>query len=191
MYKIDSFLRETQRVDDPGWFTLAEPWLPMYYFPFSASLTRLALHPFTFSNGVTVPAGTIIAVPNGAVHKDGENYPNPEEFDGFRFAKLRERDGVDVTRHQALSTSADHLTFGYGRRAWCVFLFLPRPICRLYSSISPGRFFVVNEIKALVGHVIVTYDIKFEEGKQAPCGIHIGSMRIPGKANAMFRKRQR
>ena len=58
-------------------------------------------------------------------------------------------------------------------------------------SISPGRFFVVNEIKALLAHIVVTYDVKFEEGSQAPRSFHVGSMRIPGKANAMFRKRQR
>src|SRR6266571_3346673 len=56
-----------------------------------------------------------------------------------------------------------------------------------YFSISPGRFFAVNEVKALLAHVVVTYDIKFEEGKQAPRSRIINSMRVPGKANAMFR----
>jgi len=156
MHKIDSFLRETQRLDDLN----------------SAMMSRLALRSFTFSNGVTVPAGTLIVVP-GTVHKDGEFYPNPEEFDGFRFAKLRERDGDAVAGHQALSTSTDHLTFGYGRHA------------------CPGRFFAANEVKALLAHFVVTYDIKFEEGKQAPRSFHIGSIRVPGRANVMFRKRQK
>jgi cytochrome P450 len=157
MHKIDSFLRETQRLDDLDWLTV----------------TRLALRPFTFSNGVTIPAGTLVSVPGGVIHKDGELYPNPEEFDGFRFVKLREHN-VDVTaRHQALSTSVDHLTFGYGRHA------------------CPGRFFAVNEVKAFLAHIVVTYDIKFEEGKQAPRELHVGSMRIPRGANVMFRKRQK
>src|SRR6266702_3552352 len=60
-----------------------------------------------------------------------------------------------------------------------------------YCSISPGRFFAVNEVKALLAHIVVTYDIRFEEGKQAPRSLHVGTMRIPGKADAMFRKRQR
>jgi len=66
------------------------------------SISRIALRPFTFSNGVTVPAGTRIAVPSAAVHSDEEIYPNPEEFDGFRFAKLREHDGdgMPVAGHQ-------------------------------------------------------------------------------------------
>ena len=148
------------------------------------------MRPFTFSNGVTVPAGTLIAVPSGVIHKDEEIYPNPEEFDGFRFAKLRERNVDAMARHQALSPSVDYLTFGYGRHAWWV-LFLPQPFAVTHTfSISPGRFFAVNEVKAFLAHVLVTYDIKFEEGEQAPPPLYIGSMRVPREANVMFRKRQ-
>jgi len=155
MHKIDSFLRESQRVDD------------------ILTVNRLALRPFTFSNGVTVPAGTLIAIPSAAVQTDGEIYLNAEEFDGFRFAKLRECYGNAVAGHKATSTSAQHLSFGCGRHA------------------CPGRFFAVNEVKALLAHVVVTYDIKFEVGKQAPRSLIINSVRIPGKANVMFRKRQK
>ncbi len=155
-------------------------------------MLRLALRPFTFSNGVTVPAGTLIAAPAGAIHSDGGIFPNPEEFDGFRFSKLREPDGGAVAGRQAISTSPENLTFGYGRHAWCVFFFLASTYrSHSYFSISPGRFFAINEVKTLLAHIVVTYDIKFEEGKQAPRGLHVGAMRIPGNANAMFRKRQR
>jgi cytochrome P450 len=143
----------------------------MHYYLFSVGLTRLALRPFTFFNGVTIPAGTIIAAPVTAIHTDGEIYPNPDKFDGFRFAKLREQ--VGVAGLQVTSTSAEYLTFGYGRHA------------------CPGRFFAANEVKALLAHILVTYDIKLEEGKRAPRTLTIGSMRIPEKANVMFRKRQK
>jgi cytochrome P450 len=82
-------------------------------------MTRLAKRPFTFSNGVTVPAGTLVAVPSCASLRDEEVYPNPEEFDGFRFSKLRERDGDATTsRYQVVSTSTEHLAFGLGRHTW-------------------------------------------------------------------------
>ncbi|KAH9047277.1 cytochrome P450 [Lactarius hengduanensis] len=157
MHKIDSFLRETQRMDSLD----------------NLTMIRLALRPFTFSNGVTVPAGTLIAAPTGAINGDGEIFPNPEEFDGFRFTKPREHDGNTAAGRQVLYKTAENLIFGYGRHA------------------CPGRFFAVNEVKALLAHVVVTYDVKFEEGKQAPSSFSIGSMRVPGKANVMFRKRQR
>lgn len=119
MLKIDSFIRESHRISGAGLCTLDtlfEPQLLMHDNLFPVGMARLALRPFTFSNGVTVPAHTVIAAPATAIHADGEIYPNPDEFDGFRFARLRERDGV--TGQQITSTSADYLIFGYGRHAW-------------------------------------------------------------------------
>ena len=85
--------------------------------------TRLALRPFTFSNGVTVPAGTLVSIPASSTHTDERIYPNPDEFDGFRFSKLRESEGAAegdtmVSRHQTVSTSAENLAFGIGRHTW-------------------------------------------------------------------------
>lgn len=80
---------------------------------------RLALRPFTFSNGVTIPADTVIALPLDAINANEEIYPNADEFDGFRFSKLRDEEGdVMVTRHQAITTSSKLFTFGLGRHAW-------------------------------------------------------------------------
>jgi len=51
---------------------------------------------------------------------DDEIYPNAENFDGFRFSKLREGEGDDVMAagHQLVTTSAELLGFGLGRHAW-------------------------------------------------------------------------
>jgi hypothetical protein len=120
MLKVDSFLRESQRINVVGTCPLSNSnqsyQLLMHYCLSSDGLTRCALHPFTFSNGVTIPAGTAISTPITAIHTDGEIYPNPKKFDGFRFVNLREHDGV--TGLQVTSTSAEYLTFGYGRHAW-------------------------------------------------------------------------
>jgi len=159
MYKIDSFLRETQRLDG-----LAV--LPM---------TRLALRPFTFSNGVTVPAGTIVSVPASSTHTDERIYSNPNKFDGFRFAKLRKIEGHTAasSKYQSVSTSNEYLAFGLGRHQ------------------CPGRFFAVNEIKGLLAYVVATYDIKFEEGQSVPRGYYLSGARTPATANVMFRARQK
>jgi hypothetical protein len=53
---------------------------------------------------------------------------------------------------------------------------------------------LVNELKAVLAHIVVTHDIKFEEQKQSPRSPRdfiINSVHILGKANAMFRKRQK
>ncbi|KAI0272056.1 cytochrome P450 [Russula aff. rugulosa BPL654] len=101
MHKIDSFVRETQRLDGP------------MISPGIESSCPTSLH---FSNGVTIPAGTRIGIPVHSVHMDEELYPNAQEFDGFRFYKLREKEGDDVleTRHQLVTTSAELLGSGLG-----------------------------------------------------------------------------
>jgi len=158
MHKMDSFLRETQRVDGIS----------------SVTMTRLALRPFTFSNGVTVPAGTFVSMPSSATHRDERIYPNPDVFDGFRFAKLREGEVDETTsRYQTVCTSNEYLPFGLGRYA------------------CPGRFFAVMNIKVLLAYIVSTYDIKFEEGKKVPPELFLAGVRFPGNANVMFRARQK
>jgi hypothetical protein len=74
--------------------------------------------------------------------------------------------------------------------------FLASDVCLLNQvthipSISPGRFFAANEVKALLAHILVTYDVRLEEGKRAPRTFIIDLMHVPEKANVMFRKRQK
>jgi hypothetical protein len=56
---------------------------------------------------------------------------------------------------------------------------------------SPGRFFASAEMKALLAHIVVTYDLKLEEGKKVPRGFSFATARIPGNADVLFRKRQK
>jgi cytochrome P450 len=84
-------------------------------------VSRLALRPFTFSNGVTIPAGTLVAIPGSAPHKDEAIYDEPDKFDGYRFVKLREKQSEEdslTSGLQSVSTSAEHVAFGFGRHAW-------------------------------------------------------------------------
>ena len=64
-------------------------------------------------------------------------------------------------------------------------------LTRHYFGISPGRFFAVNGLKVLFAHIVATYDVKFEEGKGVPRNICCGRLRLPGKANVMFKTRQK
>ncbi|KAI9509455.1 cytochrome P450 [Russula earlei] len=152
MTKIDSFVRETQRLN--GLF--------------------IPLRPFTFSNGVTLPAGTLVSLPVGPVHRDEGIYPNAEEFDGFRFSKLRDSEGDAVlSKHQMSTASSELLAFGFGRHS------------------CPGRFLAAYEIKALFAHILAEYDVKFEEGKGVPPDRGVGITRITGNTTVLFRKRQK
>ncbi|KAN0116359.1 cytochrome P450 monooxygenase [Russula decolorans] len=158
MHKIDSFLRETQRLD--GFAVLPT--------------NRLVLRPFTFSNGVTVPAGAIVSIPASSIHTEERIYSNPTVFDGFRFEKLRKNEQDTTTnRYQSVAMSNDYLPFGVGR----------------YTC--PGRFLASNEMKALFAYLIMTYDIKFEDGKGVPRGSNMALVRTPASANVLFRARRK
>ena len=80
----------------------------------------LALHLFTFSNVVTISAGTLFALPLYSVRTDEEIYPNVHEIDSFQVFRLRDKEGDDVlaARHQLVTTSPEILGFGLRQRAW-------------------------------------------------------------------------
>ncbi|KAM6503778.1 Cytochrome P450 [Amanita muscaria] len=79
---------------------------------------------------------------------------NPVHTDGMR---TQEGEGA---KHQLLSLGVDYVLFGHGRHA------------------CPGRFFVVNELKVMLAHVLLNYDIKMVDGRGHPenweFGIYIG-----------------
>jgi hypothetical protein len=56
---------------------------------------------------------------------------------------------------------------------------------------SPGRFFATLEMKVLLAHVVITYDLKLEEGKKVPRTVCIATSRIIRNADVLFRKRQK
>ena len=52
------------------------------------------LRPFTFSNVVTTPAGTLLALPHHSVRTDEEIYPNVHEIENFQFSGFVIRRGM-------------------------------------------------------------------------------------------------
>ncbi|KAJ3904615.1 cytochrome P450 [Lentinula edodes] len=135
------------------------------------TMSRMVLRDFTFSNGTVVPAGTIVSVASYGMHHDDALYEDPETLKPFRFSNKREMEGEGI-KHQMVGIDPSFGLFGGGRH------------------MCPGRFFAVNEIKALVGHILVTYDIKFEGDGGYPEPDWNGASLSPnGFAQVMFRKR--
>lgn len=74
---------------------------------------RLALRPFTFSNGQTIPAGTMLACPVLSLHRDEENYPDAAEFRPRRHCA-----GGEAHKNLFVTTKPDFMPFGHGADAW-------------------------------------------------------------------------
>ncbi|KAF8447272.1 cytochrome P450 [Boletus edulis BED1] len=100
MYKIDSFMKETQRMHGIG----------------LVNMVRKAMKDVTFPDGTVIPKGAFVAMATHPMHFDNEVYDNADVFDPFRFANMRTEDSDDV-KHQFPVTSPDYLVFGYGRHA--------------------------------------------------------------------------
>ncbi|KAF7182336.1 hypothetical protein CNMCM7691_001816 [Aspergillus felis] len=99
MKKLDSFMKESQRVHPIGFITAQ----------------RATVRSHTFKDGLHLPAGVIFQFPADAVHHDPEIYPDPNRFDGYRFLRLRET--VDPNRFHFASVSDTMLGFGAGSHA--------------------------------------------------------------------------
>jgi len=145
--KLDSFLKESQRVNGAALVNMA----------------RVCTSPLTLSNGFTLPTGTRFAFNSHAVDFSPEtetfspdynpsSYKPPSEFDGFRFSNLRSMPGKE-NRHQFVTTSPDSISFGHGNHA------------------CPGRFFASNEIKVVLIELLRSWDIRLKGDVEQKGGI--------------------
>lgn len=110
MFKLDSFIRETLRLGGPSVILMG----------------RKAIGKgFTFSNGLHIPSGATISIPD-TVHTDEEEYgQNAHDFDGFRFSRSHEVDneiqGMDSKgtgkRKFFTTTETKYLRWGHGHGA--------------------------------------------------------------------------
>ncbi|KAF7367741.1 hypothetical protein MSAN_00838000 [Mycena sanguinolenta] len=161
MVKIDSFLRESQRVN--------------ISVPLVMRRKIVAKEGFQFSDGTILPSGSYLTVAARPTHYDESKYENAAKFDGFRFARERTeyQASNDVFKRQMISTAVDHLPFGTGKHA------------------CPGRFFAAMELKAMMAHLVLNYDVKPEVEGVRPADVIFGEIIFPNPAGRVrFRKRQ-
>lgn len=143
LWKLDSFLKESQRFTPPV----------------LAANVRIATAPLTLSTGHTLPTGTRFGFSAWAIH----NSPStsqfapvpatastpahipapPSTFDGFRYYKLRQIPGNE-NKHQFVTTSPESLNFGHGNHA------------------CPGRFFASNQIKVVLIELLRNWEFRFK-----------------------------
>ncbi|KAF8973584.1 cytochrome P450 monooxygenase [Flammula alnicola] len=167
MHKVDSFVKESIRMNGVS----------------SLSTMRKTLKPFTFGDGTHVPAGALLATAARPRHLDASFYssPPPDTFDGFRFSDLHEhyhgddsilhRDGNGGVRFHLTTATTEYLAWGYGRHA------------------CPGRFFAAVLLKMMLAHVLLHYDVRFEDGMR-PTDVVVGMNCLPDPhAKVLVRKR--
>jgi cytochrome P450 len=105
-------------------------------------LERTALKDTTLPDGRVIPRGSHIMVDSTDLWNPAV-YPSPDEFDARRF--LRKREEGDKAS-QFVQSSPAYNVFGGGRH------------------ICPGRFLASNELKLVLSHILLKYDIRLAEG---------------------------
>ena len=132
---------------------------------------RLVQKPITLSDQTHLPAGTQICTASYSISQDPDNIANPQEFDGFRYEKMRMKPDED-NKHQFAMTDMTHLHFGRGRYA------------------CPGRFFASTSLKIILAHVIMQYDFKFPPGKECPKNLNADEFMYPDPTARLLIKRR-
>ncbi|PCG89956.1 Cytochrome P450 [Penicillium occitanis (nom. inval.)] len=94
--KLDSFMRESQRLNPPIGFK------------------RAVRQPLTLSDGLHLPKGVHLMMPIYPIVVDEKVTSNPLKFDGFRHYNKRQQQG-ESNRHQFATTSENNLHFGHGK----------------------------------------------------------------------------
>lgn len=145
---------------------------------------------FTFSDGTFIPEGAYIFAPVMAIHRDDEHYDNPHVFDPWRFSEIRCGDGEGM-KHQMVSTSREYVAFGHGKHAW----YVPFPLQSLCqndeSRYSPGRFFAAVNLKLMLSHTLLHYDVSLEREGEIPRRMWVAVSLVPNPTeNVLFRRRR-
>jgi len=136
------------------------------------SMVRKAVKDFAFSDGTIIPKNTFVCVAAFAMHHDDANYANANIFDPFRSADTGITEGEGI-KHQIAATNPSFLVFGHGKHA------------------CPGRFLAANEIKAMLAHLVLNYDVKLENEGVRPSDMWFMVNCIPNRtAEVLFRRRQ-
>ncbi|KAI8630064.1 putative cytochrome P450 [Xylariaceae sp. FL1651] len=156
MWKLDSFLKESQRFHPPS----------------KLSVNRKMMKDHTLSSGDVLPKNAHISFAGVPMSLAEPTFEKPEEFDGFRFERLRRNKETDHNGLQFTSSYSGSLHFGHGR------------------YMCPGRFMGSLISKLLVIEFLQRYDLKLRDGGR-PKNIMFFDMDVPDpKYEILFRDRK-
>ena len=114
MNKVDSFLKESQRVAGSDFGVTLFHVVRMTLMTLSVQLMRKSMKDYTFADGTFLPKGTMVGIGVNVVHFDDSLYENARVFQPFRFVN------TGSAKHRFVSTGVDYLSFGHGKHAWYV-----------------------------------------------------------------------
>lgn len=153
--RLNSFMRESQRFNPP---TLL-------------SMHRVLLQRAQLSDSITLPKGAHISMAVNSIQNDPKTTPEPDRFDGFRYSRLRKREG-ETHLHQFSTTQNRVLNFGHGPNS------------------CPGGFFASLEIKIILVRLLMDFEFKLKDGARRPANLRAHEFIFPNPdAEVLMRAR--
>lgn len=132
---------------------------------YAVVMARKALQRTVLSDGLVIPKGVTVAIPQYAVNYDDGHFADPELFKPFRFVKTQENTEKDFEATTPAADTFDSITgtgvdFGRGRAA------------------CPGRYFASWCMKVFLAHFLLRFEVKLEAGTARPDDIVAGPHRL-------------
>ena len=104
------------------------------------------------------------------LNHDPDIWPDHETFDGYRFLRMRQQG--DPNSWQFAFVGEDSINFGAGTHA------------------CPGRYYVSQEVKIMLAHLLLNFEIKWPEGKSRSANmVHDFATPPNAMAEMMFREK--
>ncbi|EAQ83430.1 hypothetical protein CHGG_09834 [Chaetomium globosum CBS 148.51] len=142
------------------------------------STRRAALRPFTFSDGTKLNVGDWGCTPVKAMMHDAEFYPEPLQFNGFRFADpaIVQAAGDHFKTPQPKPSkltdcSSTYHVWGTGRMA------------------CPGRYYATAVMKVILGQIIMNYHCELLNREESRCVTWRSTMLPKHSTKVVFTRR--
>ncbi|KXS97072.1 hypothetical protein AC578_10785 [Pseudocercospora eumusae] len=111
-------------------------------------MARKATRNITLPGGLNIPKGTDTAVSSHKMWSPDIWGDDHDQFNAWRFVERRKQPQFQNSS-LLVSTCPEFTAFGHGKHA------------------CPGRFFAANEVKIAMMHLLIKYDFKFDNPKDA------------------------
>ena len=164
MHRVDSAVKETLRHSDFA----------------NLAMRRIAVKDVTTESGLKVLRGQALAVPSRSIMTDPTNYPDPYNYDAFRFSRPLEKEEQEIKSSQDAESPCtdgpDSIAEKESRAE--------REINLKYNMVEatrtsetylsfghgthacPGRFLSVKELKLIIGNMVLKYEIEPLNGRK-------------------------
>jgi len=144
-----------------------------YYGLVHFTLSRVSMECCDLGDGIYVPPNARVSVDIKAIHFNPRVYPDPNKCDLFRFSNLRRKEDKESSKYGFATIDSHYLPFGAGRHA------------------CAGRHFAAMELKIMLAHILLHYDISYPPGIiRRPKNIIFNGAIIPDpKARLVFTPR--